>query len=105
MRKTQKKERGPRIPGIMPLAREWRMLLDESKDGDLAVFARKLGVGPARLERVLSVLEAPPEILAAIEMAEASGYTITERIWRGLRGLPTEEVLEQLEGMRGDVKG
>lgn len=75
--------------GVSVLARAlaFREAIADPAVANRAGLARRLGVSRAHITQAMAILDAPAEVLAAIEGAERAGRVVTEGLWRRLRAL------------------
>ena len=91
-RAARRPEPAPKAPprvGVSVLARAlaFREAIADPAIGNRAGLARRLGVSRAHITQAMAILEAPAEVLAAIERAERGGRVVTEGLWRGVRAV------------------
>lgn len=87
---------------VLETAQQWKALLGCPGSSNKADLALVLGVSRARVSQVLSVLDAPEPVQAAVRQADARGTIVTERLWRTVRRLPERRLVERLLGIGGE---
>lgn len=90
---------------VLTKALRWKAFLGCPGSSNKAELSITLGVSRARVTQVMSVLEVSDAVREALEAAEARGVTVTERMWRGMKGLGDADVIGRLKALGMGSKG
>lgn len=81
-----------RRPPIVPVAFEFRRLLETGEVRNRAELARRFGMSRARVTQIMGILDLPAPIVDYLaSLFHEEKCVFTERQLRRIRGLPTEE--------------
>jgi DNA-binding transcriptional regulator YdaS (Cro superfamily) len=100
-------ERRPKLPpalhlrgvSVLERALSFQARVADREIGSRAELARRLGVSRAHITQAMAILDAPAEVVAAIERAEQCGRVVTEGVWRRLLVVDEADALALMAAM------